>query len=168
MAQERRVPMKLPAIFLATMSATAALAQANPIIHCSLAPGFSVESNVKLYKNPKAVTPMQRLEDLSGTTISSLIVSREDFTFVLNERDNRIEETDRSTLFGGAKITYGDTEITAVGERWTVTIDRVSGHMLSMKYATDEDIAAWQKKHGVKPPRYAHWEYKCKKTARAF
>lgn len=154
-------------LFALTVTALAQASDKDTVIICKKTKNPSLGS-YKLYKVPPK-SEREHIENVLMGGVSRLLVERpEQFTFVLKLRENRIDNTDGTTQFGGANIRFRDTYIDAISEVRVLGIDRVSGEMTDSLYLKDAEIDAWNKKHGGTPPRSGTWYYQCKNASMVF
>lgn len=126
-------------------------------------------TNIKLYKTPPKTDREHAMNIVMGNGVGALLIEKpKRIFFVLNESKNRIERTDGTTPFGGAKISFDRKFVRAVSQSQVMKLDRRTGEMAHTFFLSEETISEWKRKHGGTPPDAGTWIYQCKTTEAVF
>lgn len=121
-----------------------------------------------LYKTPPKTLQEHVMNSMMGGLTNLLIEKPTQVYYVIKERENRIENADGTSNFGGAKIEINSNHIQAISPNAVMKMNRLSGEMTHTFILSDETVDAWKKKHGGTPPRSGTWHYQCRKAPTAF
>ena len=121
-----------------------------------------------LYKTPPKTLQEHATNIVMGGLSGLLVEKPNQVSYIIKERENRIENTDGTSDFGGANIEINSNHIQAISANRVMKLNRLTGEMTYTFILPDETANAWKKKHGGTPPRFGTWNYQCRKSSPAF